>query len=108
MLMNWQRSNTQAAATYMREAFAKNPTDARVRAIYEGLLDVLEPTRRAVRLQREMASASKAAATVQRERRLARERRKASERRTADAGSPTGAERRSGIRRVGRDRRNLS
>jgi hypothetical protein len=108
MLMNWQRANTQAAAGYLREAFTRNPTDARVRAIYEGLLDVLEPTRRAVRLQREMASAAKAAATIQRERRQARERRKATERRTADLGSPSGAERRAATRRVGRDRRNLS
>src|SRR6185436_21142753 len=102
--MNWQRANTQAAAGYLREAISKNPTDVRTKAIYEGLLDILEPTRRAVRLQREMATAAKTAAIVHRTR-AGRERRAPSDRRTLKLESPTGAERRKTQRRAGRDRR---
>ena len=102
--MNWQRANTQAAAGYLAEAVSNNPTDQRARAIYEGLLDLLDPTRRVIRLQREMATAAKAAATVHRKR-ANRERRAASDRRTLKLASPTGAERRKTTRRAGRDRR---
>ena len=105
--MNWQRTNTQAAAGYLREVISKNPTDVRTKAIYEGLLDVLEPTRRAVRLQREMATAAKAAATVHRKR-AGRERRAAPDRRTLKLESPTGSERRKTQRRASRDRRKPS
>jgi hypothetical protein len=105
--MNWQRANTQAAAGYMREAISKNPSDARAKAIYEGLLDMLEPTRRAVRVQRELATAAKAAAVVRRTR-AARERRAASDRRAVNLGNATGAERRKVDRRTGRDRRSLT
>jgi hypothetical protein len=105
--MNWQRANTQAAAGYLREAFSKNPTDVRTKAIYEGLLDILEPTRRTLRLQREMATAAKAAATVHRTR-AGRERRAASDRRMLKLQSAIGVERRKTQRRAGRERRNQS
>ena len=105
--MNWQRANTQAAAGYLAEAVSKNPTDQRARAIYEGLLDLLDPTRRVIRLQREMATAAKAAATVHRTR-AARERRAAHDRRALKLESPSGSERRKTQRRAGRDRRNPS
>lgn len=105
--MNWQRLNIQAAAMYLRERMAAGATDARTKAVYEGLLDVLDPTRRTVRLQREAASSAQAAAAAQRarERRLKMERRAAADRRKANLGSPTGVERRQGDRRTGRDRR---
>lgn len=105
--MNWQRANIQAAATYLRERIASGSTDAKTKAVYEGLLDVLDPTRRATRMQREMASAAQAAVTVKaaRERRSV-DRRTRSDRRKVNVGSPTGADRRSGQdRRTGRDRR---
>lgn len=108
--MNWQRANVQAAATYLRERIGAGATDARTRAVYEGLLEVLDPTRRVARQQREMASAAQAAATVKpaRERRATPERRAASDRRKNNLGSPTGVERRGGRdRRSGRDRRNV-
>jgi hypothetical protein len=108
--MSWQQTNIQAAASYLRESIAKGTTDARAKAVYEGLLEVLDPPRRSVRLQREGAAAVKAAATVKaaRERRLAAERR-ARERRSVDGGSPAGGERRRGSdRRTGRDRRDRS
>ena len=48
----WQRANIAAATAYLREVLARDPDDARVKAIYEGLLDVVEPTRRIERQQR--------------------------------------------------------
>jgi hypothetical protein len=105
--MNWQRANIQAAASYLRERISAGATDAKTKAVYEGLLDVLDPSRRATRHQRELAVSAKAAAIVKaaRERRSQSDRRGA-ERRKVDLGSPTGVERRSGRdRRAGRDRR---
>ena len=105
----WQRATIQAAASYMRERISQGATDPKTKAIYEGLLDVLDPPRRATRLQREMASAAKAAVTVKAaaERRADAERRRREDRRKLNMGSPTGLERRAGIdRRAGRERRN--
>jgi len=104
----WERANIQAAASYLRERMSQGAIDAKTKAVYEGLLEVLDPTRRTTRIQRELASATKAAVTVQanRERRSAAERRR-EDRRKANLGSPTGVERRTGKeRRTGRDRRN--
>jgi hypothetical protein len=104
----WQRANIQAATSYLRERMAQGATDPKTKAIYEGLLDVLDPTRRATRIQREMAAAAKAAATVQlnRERREQDERRRLADRRKMNLGRATGTERRRGIeRRAGRERR---
>jgi hypothetical protein len=105
---SWERSNIQAAASYLRERMTQGAIDVKTKAVYEGLLEVLDPTRRATRVQREMAMAAKAAITVQanRERRAAAERRRQEDRRKVNLGSPTGAERRAGPdRRAGRDRR---
>ena len=94
---------------YLRERMSAGAIDSKTKAVYEGLLDVLDPTRRATRMQRESHSSAQAAATVKR----ARERRASSDRRGTpidrrrlNVGSPTGAERRAGSdRRAGRDRR---
>src|SRR5437773_986339 len=51
--MTWQQTNIQAAAAYLRERIAAGAVDARTKAVYEGLLEVLDPTRRAARVQRE-------------------------------------------------------
>jgi hypothetical protein len=101
---NWQRANIQLAATYLREVIAKG-ADPRAKAAYEGLLDVLDPSRRTARLQRERVAAT-AAVPIQaaRERRSIHDRR-VSERRKANLGSQTDVERRQGDRRTGRDRR---
>ena len=109
MSANWQRANIQAAAGYLRERMLSGANDAKTKAIYEGLLEVLDPTRRATRIQREAASAAQAAVTVK----PARERRGSGDRRTIhldrrrlNVGSPTDVERRRGVdRRTGRDRR---
>jgi hypothetical protein len=103
--MSWQRTNVQAAASYLRERMATGATDARTRAIYEGLLEVLDPTRRTTRLQRELADAAKAAVSVKPERDRRGGERRHSDRRRLNLGSPTGYERRKGERRRGLDRR---
>lgn len=105
--MNWQRTNIHAAVAYLRERIAAGATDVRTKAIYEGLMDVLEPNRRALRVQREMADAAQSAVPVPpaRERRTRVERRDL-DRRVANLGPPIGADRRRlPDRRAGRDRR---
>ena len=106
--MTWQQANIQAAAAYLRERIAAGATDSRTKAVYEGLVDVLDPPRRATRMQRESAEAARAAVTVQTERdRRAIERRCHRDRRLVNLGSPQGIERRrTPDRRSGRDRRN--
>jgi hypothetical protein len=106
-LQPWQRTNVLAAATYLREQLAKTPDDLRCRSMYEGLLDVLDPARRAGRAQRELAEAAKsAAATLRRERRRERDRRAGGDRRERAEGPRAGVERRViPDRRSGRDRR---
>ena len=111
VMNGWQRANVQAAASYLRERIAQGATDPRTASLYEGLLEVLDPARRGVRMQREMAEAAKDAVNVQvaRERRRALDRRGFEDRRQVNLGSPTGIERRSGQdRRSGRDRRRRS
>lgn len=103
----WQRANIVAAATYLREQIVRGDDGPRVRAVYEGLMEVLDPARRTTRRQRELATAAQGAATKAGvERRRAGDRRSNPDRRRANLGNPTG-ERRSGKdRRSGRDRRN--
>jgi hypothetical protein len=101
---NWQRANIQLAATYLREVIAKG-ADPRAKAAYEGLLDVLDPSRRTARLQRERAAAAAAVPVQAARERRARHDRRTSERRAVNLGSPTGVERRQSERRTGRDRR---
>ena len=107
--MTWQQTNIQAAAAYLRERIAGGATDPKTRAVYEGLLEVLDPSRRATRLQRESALAAKAAVAVQaeRDRRAKMDRRSYQDRRLANLGPADGIERRqTPERRTGRDRRN--
>lgn len=102
-LTGWQRANVLAAAHYLRDVLQDAPADQRTRAIYEGLLEALEPARRAVRQQREMAEAAKSPVTFRDKRRS--ERRAGADRRRADLGPPGGIERRKNDRRRGSDRR---
>jgi hypothetical protein len=111
--MSWQRANIQAAVTYLREHMKTDAAsaDARAKVIYEGLLEVLEPARRTIRLQREATEAAKASVpvAVTRERRQRVERRGHSERRLVNLGPPGGIERRKSTdRRAGADRRGRS
>jgi hypothetical protein len=104
--VSWQRANVQAAASYLRERIAAGASDSRTKAVYEGLLDVLDPGRRALRVQREMAEHAKSSVPVQavRERRTRIERR-LGDRRRKNLGPPGGTERRRVDRRSGQDRR---
>lgn len=101
--MDWQRPSIEAAAAYLREMIDAGADDPRTLSVYEGLLDVLDPTRYASKMQR--AAAADAAAAVMRsarDRRARMDRRGHSDRRLVNFGPEAGGERRSG-----QDRRNL-
>jgi len=109
----WQRAGILAAVNYLRDQSRAGAGDPRAEALYHGLLEVLEPGRRASRLQRESAQAAKAAAVAGRERRGSTDRRAGIDRRRRDSEPAgigwSGPERRSGRdRRAGRDRRSAS
>lgn len=105
-LQGWQRESILAAAAFFREQYGNPPSNARAKVVHDGLLEVLDPSRRAVRLQKEMSEAARSAAlTAKQERRAAAERR-AADRRKANLGPPPGVpDRRKGERRTGSDRR---
>ena len=48
-MTSWERANIQAAASYLRERMTQGALDAKTKAVYEGLLEVLDPTRRTAR-----------------------------------------------------------
>ena len=98
-LQGWQRTNVVAAANCLREQISRTPDDQKLRGAYEGLLDLLDPSRLLARKQREQAEAARHAATAIRNERRAAERR-AVERRKASLGPPDGIERRRGERRT--------
>jgi len=105
--MDWERSAIEAAAAYFREMIEAGADDVRTRTVYEGLLDVLDPSHHAFRIQR-AASADAAAAIMHamRDRRGRVERRGHSERRLVNLGPGGAGERRSGCdRRTGSERR---
>jgi hypothetical protein len=103
-LQGWQRANVIAAANCLREQLGRTPDDPKLRTAYEGLLDLLDPSRTLARRQREQADAARQAATARRVERRSQERR-VRERRTAPGPLATGVERRRADRRSGRDRR---
>ena len=101
-LTPWQRANILAALNYLKDIgrLGQNP---QAQALAQGLMEVLEPSRRTIRLQREAAQAATAGAQAGRERR-ARERRTNAERRRQQL-SYTGPDRRSGRDRRSGERR---
>ena len=100
-MAGWQRANVLAAAQYLRDVVARRPDDAKGHAVYEGLLEVLEPARRTIRQQRELSDAARLS-VMSREKRIGNERRRG-DRRRVNLGSVAG-ERRKGERRAGRGR----
>ena len=109
-LQGWQREAILKAAAFIREKYGNPPADPNARTAHDGLLEVLDPARRTVRLQKEMSEATrKAALTEKTERRANRERRQ-NDRRKQNLGPPHGwPERRSGSRdRRAGDRRKRS
>jgi len=103
-LQGWQRDAILKAAQLIRDRFGNPPVDPVAKLAHDGLLEVLDPARRTVRLQREMSDATRKAAQTARAERRARERR-ANDRRKANQGPPAGVgERRKGDRRSGERR----
>ncbi len=103
-LPGWQRDAILKAAQLIRDRFGNPPVDPVAKQAYDGLLEVLDPARRTVRMQREMSEAMRKAALTERAERRARERR-ANDRRKANQGPPSGAgERRTSDRRAGERR----
>ena len=103
-MAGWQRANVLAAAQYLRDVVSRMPDDKKAQAVYQGLLEVLEPARRTIRQQRELSEAARSSVML-REKRGGAERRR-TERRRVNIGPPAGVERRRNERRSGRDRRN--
>jgi hypothetical protein len=101
-MSGWQRANVLAAAQYLRDVVVRRPDDVKGHAVYEGLLEVLEPARRTIRQQRELSEAARLS-VMSREKRAGTDRRR-SDRRRVNLGSPSIGERRKGERRA-RDRR---
>jgi hypothetical protein len=100
--MSWQRASIIAASSYLRD-IGRAGQNAQAQLLARGLMEVLEPSRRTVRIQREAAQAATAGAQSGHERRV-RERRRSADRRKhviAHAGPErrTGADRRSAARR---------
>lgn len=103
----WQRQAVLAAAAFLRERF-QGTADARAKLVHDALLEVVEPKRRGLRIQREMSKAADAAVLTARTERRAHQRDRrsgGSDRRVVDLGSPTGVERRRGARRARSERR---
>ena len=104
-LQGWQREAILKAAQLLRDRYGNPPVDAQARAAHDGLLEVLDPARRTVRLQKELSEATRKAALTAKTERRAKDRR-ATDRRKVNTGPPAGVgERRKGERRSGSDRR---
>lgn len=99
----WQRQAVLAATAFLRERFGPSG-DTSAKAVHDALLEVADPTRRAVRLQREMSKSLSDGSAARGERQTVRERRAGGERRQENRGAPMGVERRRRSRR-GRDAR---
>lgn len=106
----WQRASILAAINYLRDQSKNGAGDPLSETLSQALIEVLEPSRRTSRLQRESAQAAKAAAFAGHERRTNADRRVGADRRKRDITWPgvgwAGPERRTGRdRRTGQDRR---
>jgi hypothetical protein len=103
-LQVWQREAILKAAQLLRDRFGNPPVEDLARAAHDGLLEVLDPARRTVRLQRELSEATGKAALTEKPEGVIPERR-ASDRRKANLGAPRGtSDRRKAERRVGEPR----
>jgi hypothetical protein len=106
MLTTWQRANILTAMNYLKE-IARTVKDQRAGSLAQGLAEVLEPSRRAVRLQREAAQAATALASAGRERRVPADRRRTTDRRQNPV-RVSGSDRRISIDRRAKGRRSTS
>ena len=103
-LTPWQRANILAAFNYLKER--ARARDSLADTLAHGLAEVLEPSRRTLRLQREAAQA--AAAAADRERRTTDERRRPSTDRRQKQNAFDGGDRRSGRERRAKRRRGMN
>jgi|HubBroStandDraft_6_1064221.scaffolds.fasta_scaffold873336_2 hypothetical protein len=103
-LTPWQRTTILGALNYLKE-IGRASKEPRAETLAQGLAEVLEPSRRAIRLQREAAQAASAGAGTGRERRTQSDRRRSTDRRQKQASFSGPDRRRSSDRRAG-DRRN--
>jgi hypothetical protein len=104
-LQAWQREAILKAAQLIRERFGNPPADPQARQAHDGLLEVIDPARRTVRLQKELSEATRKAALTEKTERRSKERR-SNDRRKVNIGPPPGVtDRRKGERRAG-ERRN--
>lgn len=94
----WQRQAVLAAAAFLREHHGGS-ANSRAKVVHDGLLEVVEPNRRAVRLQREMSKSVDDAGASARTG-AAHERRRSADRRLENRGAPMGVERRRRSRRT--------
>ncbi len=104
-LQSWQREAILKAAQLMRDRFGNPPADDQARIAHDGLLEVLDPARRTVRLQKEMSEATRKAALTEKTERRRRSGAPTIGGRSTSARPPGMRDRRKGERRVG-DRRN--
>jgi hypothetical protein len=102
-LTPWQRTNILGALNYLKE-IGRASKEARAETLAQGLAEVLEPSRRTIRLQREAAQAASAGAGAARERRNIADRRRRSDRRKGQTPF-SGPDRRRGAERREGDRR---
>ena len=104
-LTPWQRSNILAAVNYLKDMgrIVENPQASK---LAQGLMEVLDPSKRTIRLQREAAQAATAGAQAGRERRMGRDRRGNGDRRKQQLPFH-GPDRRSGRERRSGDRRSV-
>jgi hypothetical protein len=98
-LTTWQRSNILAAVNYLKD-IGRIGQNTQAHTLAQGLMEVLEPSKRTIRLQREAAQSATAGAQAGRERRRGRDRRAAGNDRRKQQLPFEGAD-----RRTGRDRR---
>lgn len=82
-LQGWQRDAVLKAAQLLRERFGDD--DAKARVVRDSLLEVLDPARRTVRMQKELSAATRITAPPEKAERRQRDRR-AIERRKANVG----------------------
>lgn len=104
-LVAWQRQHVIAAVAFLRERFGNPPADTRALAVHDALLEVVDPPRRVMRLQVEMAKAAQTASRGKPGERRGRDRRRSADRRKVNLGPPDGVERRKGGDRREQDRR---
>jgi hypothetical protein len=100
----WQRQAVLAAAALLRARFQGTPQDRRAKAVHDARLEVIDPARRAARLERELADRAASPPRLRSERR-ARGRRAGTDRRVWEFGAPRGRERRKRERRGKKERR---